>query len=60
MKIVGILVVLAGWLLPVVGITMTQSTSVRFVLTVVGIAVTLFGIFGVLNKIHLKSAIWKA
>ena len=60
MKIVGLLVVLVGWLLPIVGITMTQSTSVRFVLTVVGIAVTLFGIFGVLNKFHLKSAIWKA
>jgi uncharacterized membrane protein len=60
MKIIGILVVLAGWLLPIVGITMTQSVSARFVLTLLGIAVTLFGIFGVLNKAHLKSAIWKA
>jgi len=60
MKIVGVLVVLAGWLIPVVGITITQSTSVRLGLTVLGIAVTLFGIFGVLNKVHLKSAIWKA
>jgi len=60
MKIVGVLVVLVGWLLPVVGLTITQSTSVRFVLALLGIAVTLFGIMGVLNKAHLKNAIWKA
>ena len=60
MKIVGVLVVLAGWLIPVVGVTITQSTSVRFALVLLGIAVTLFGIVGVLNKAHLKIAIWKA
>ena len=60
MKIVGVLVVLAGWLIPVVGITITQSTSVRFALAVLGIAVTLFGILGMLNKAHLKSALWRA
>jgi len=60
MKIVGVLVVLAGWLIPVVGVTITQSTSVRFALVLLGSAVTLFGIVGVLNKAHLKSAIWKA
>ena len=60
MKIVGELVVLAGWLIPVVGVAITQSTSVRFALVLLGIAVTLFGIVGVLNKAHLKSAIWKA
>ena len=60
MKIVGILLVLVGWLIPVVGITITQSTSARFVLVLLGIAVSLFAILGVLNKAHLKSAIWKA
>jgi uncharacterized membrane protein len=59
MKIVGVLLVLAGWLLPVVGLTMTQSVSARFILSLLGIAVTLFGILGVLNKAHLKQAIWK-
>jgi uncharacterized membrane protein len=59
MKIVGVLVVLAGWLIPVVGVTITQSMSVRFALVLLGIAVTLFGIVGVLNRAHLKSAIWK-
>jgi hypothetical protein len=59
MKIVGVLLVLAGWLIPLVGITITQSTSARFVLVLLGIAVTLFGIIGILNKAHLKNAIWK-
>lgn len=60
MKIVGVLVVLVGWFIPIVGLTLTQSTSVRFALALLGIAVTLIGILGVLNKAHLKSAIWKA
>jgi hypothetical protein len=60
MRIVGVLVVLAGWLIPVVGVAITQSTPVRFALALLGIAVTFFGIAGVLNKAHLKSAIWKA
>ena len=59
MRIVGILLVLAGWLIPVVGIAITQSRAARFVLVLFGIAVTLFGIVGVLNKAHLKNAIWK-
>ncbi len=60
MKIVGVVVVLVGWLIPLVGLTITQSTSARFVLVFLGIAVTMFGILGVLNKAHLKNAIWKA
>jgi hypothetical protein len=59
MKIVGILVVLAGWLLPIVGLTLTQSLTARFILALLGIAITLVGIIGVLNKAHLKHAIWK-
>jgi len=60
MRIVGVLLALVGWLIPVVGITMTQSTSARFILALVGIAVTLYAIMGVLNKAHLKNAIWKS
>jgi hypothetical protein len=60
MKIVGVLMLLVGWLIPLVGITITQSIAARFVLVLLGIAVSLFGIFGVLNKAHLKDAIWKA
>ena len=60
MQIVGILLALIGWVIPVVGLTITQSLSARFVLVVLGICVSLSGILGVLNKAHLKKAIWKA
>ena len=60
MKIIGVLLAIVGWLIPLVGLTITQSTSARFVLALLGIAVTLFGILVVLNKSHLKEAIWKA
>ena len=60
MKIVGILMALAGWLLPVMSLPYTQSVAARFVLAVVGLIISLVGILGVLNGAHLKHAIWKA
>ncbi len=60
MKLVGILMVFGGWLLPVVALTFTQSNMVRLILALVGIVITLVGIMGVLNKAHMKSAVWKA
>jgi len=59
MKFVGILLALAGWLLPVIGLTLTQSLGARFVLSGMGLAVSLVGILVVLNGAHLKEAIWK-
>jgi uncharacterized membrane protein len=59
MKIVGILMALVGWLIPVAALSMTQSLMVRFVVTVLGIIISLVGILGVLNKAHLEHAIWK-
>lgn len=59
MKLVGILLAVFGWLLPVVGLSLTSSTGVRMFLCILGIAITLFAILGVLNRAHLKEAIWK-
>jgi hypothetical protein len=59
MKIAGVLLAVLGWLLPVIGLTLTSSTGARYVLCLVGIAITLIGIIGVLNKAHLKQAPWK-
>jgi hypothetical protein len=59
MKLVGILLVLGGWLLPVIGLTMTESLGARFVLSGIGLIISLVGILGVLNVAHLKEAIWK-
>ncbi|HEY1800369.1 MAG TPA: hypothetical protein VGG46_05475 [Terriglobales bacterium] len=59
MKLVGILMAVAGWLVPVVGLGMTQSNAARLTLCIVGIGISLIGILGVLNKAHQKEAVWK-
>jgi hypothetical protein len=59
MKLVGILLALAGWLIPIVALSMTQSTGARFGAAIVGIIISLVGILGVLNKAHQADAIWK-
>jgi hypothetical protein len=60
MKIVGIVMALVGWLLPVMSLPLTQSLTARFVLAVLGLIISLVGILGVLNQAHLKHAIWKS
>ncbi len=59
MKLIGVLLALLGWLIPVVGIAMTSSSGVRLFLCILGIAISLTGILGVLNKAHEKQAVWK-
>jgi hypothetical protein len=60
MKFAGLALVIIGWLLSVATLPYTHSLKVRFVLALLGIAISLFGILSVLNKEHLKKAIWKA
>jgi hypothetical protein len=60
MKLVGLAMAIGGWLIPVVSLVLTQSTAVRMTLCVAGLAVSLLGILVVMNKAHLKNAIWKA
>ena len=59
MKIVGLFLVIAGWLIPVGSLTFTQSLTARYVLATIGIIISLIGILGILNHDHLKKAIWK-
>jgi hypothetical protein len=60
MKFIGLLMALTGWVIPVLALTVTQSVATRFILAVVGLALSLTGILGLLNKAHLKNALWKA
>ena len=60
MKIVGLLMALAGWLIPILALPLTQSLTTRYILAVLGLAISLIGILGLLNKAHLKNALWKA
>ncbi len=59
MKFFGLLLTVCGWLLPVAGLTWTSSLTVRLILCLIGIAMTLTGILGLLNPAYLKDAVWK-
>jgi hypothetical protein len=59
MILIGLLVTLLGFVISVLSLTLTSSVGGRLVIVLVGIAVSLFGIVGLLNKHYLKNAIWK-
>jgi hypothetical protein len=59
MKFVGVVLAIVGWLIPVIALNYTQSMGARLFLALVGIAISLVGILGVLNSAHQKTAIWK-
>ncbi len=59
MKLAGLITMVIGWLLATVVALNVGSLRGKFALTIVGIAVILFGLVGLLNKAHLKTAIWK-
>lgn len=59
MKLAGLIVIVIGWLLATVVALQVGSLTGKFVLTIVGIAVILYGLIGLLNEAHLKTTIWK-
>jgi len=59
MIIAGLVVTLLGFLISVGSLGATSSAGGRMVMVLVGIAVSLVGIMGVLNRAFLSKAIWK-
>ncbi len=59
MRLIGVIVVLGGWLITIGGLVMTSSVMARGLFACVGIGVSIFGILGVLNSYYLARAIWK-
>jgi hypothetical protein len=59
MILVGILLTLLGFVISVLSLGVTSSVGGRLAMVLLGLAVSLFGIMGVLNKAYLKNAIWK-
>ena len=59
MGFVGLAVTLLGFVVAVASLGLTSSNAVRLVIVLAGIAVSLFGIMGVLNPAYMKNAIWK-
>jgi hypothetical protein len=59
MVLVGILLAFLGFVISVLSLAITSSVGGRLVIILAGLALSLFGIIGVLNKAYLKNAIWK-
>jgi hypothetical protein len=55
----GVAIVLIGFIVAVGSIGITESTGVRLVLSLAGIAISLFGILGVINPAYQKRAVWR-
>ena len=59
MTIAGLIVTLLGFLISVASLTAISSVGGRMIMVLVGIAVSLVGIIGVLNRGFLSKAIWR-
>ena len=59
MAIAGIIVTLLGFLISVFSVSVSSSMSVRLVVVLIGLAVSLWGIIGLLNQAYMKDAIWR-
>jgi len=59
MIIAGIIVTLLGFIISVFSLTATSSVQGRMVMVLIGIAVSLAGIIGLLNRAYLAKAIWR-
>jgi hypothetical protein len=55
----GIVVTLLGFVVSVSSLGMTESTGGRLAMVLVGIIVSLVGIFGFINATYLKNAPWR-
>lgn len=60
MKLIGAVVVLLGWGITLFGMHLTPNVGGRIVASLVGIAVSLFGIIVVLPGAFNKNALWKS
>lgn len=59
MIIAGLVVTLLGFVISLASLTLTQSVSGRLIVVLIGIAVSLVGIIGMLNRHYLGKAIWR-
>jgi hypothetical protein len=59
MAIIGVLVTVLGFVIALISLGVTQSVGARMGMVMVGIAVSLFGIIGMINPAFQKSAIWR-
>lgn len=59
MVFAGLLITLLGFVISVLSLTLTANTGARMTIVLLGIALSLFGIVGVVNRHYMKNAIWR-
>ena len=59
MTFVGLALALAGFVIAFASLGVTDSTGARMGMVLAGIAVSLFGIMGVITPAYQKTWIWK-
>jgi hypothetical protein len=59
MAILGIVVTFLGFVISLMSLAMMSSVNGRMVMVLVGLAVSLFGIIGLLNTAYMKNANWR-
>jgi hypothetical protein len=59
MAFVGIIVTFLGFLVAAGSVGLTSSNGIRLVIVLVGIAISLGGIMGLINPAYQKNAVWK-
>jgi hypothetical protein len=58
MLIIGLAVTLLGFIISLFSLTMTTAAGARMGIVLAGIAVSLIGIIGIVNKAFMKTANW--
>ena len=59
MVLLGIIVTLLGFIISVMSLGFTSSVNGRLILVLIGLAVSLTGILGIINRAYMKNAIWR-
>ncbi len=59
MTLLGIVITVLGFVLSLLSLTLASSTGARMALVIAGLAISLTGIIGVINRSFVKDAIWK-
>jgi len=59
MAFVGLVVTLIGFLVAAGSVGIMSGTGGRLILVLAGIAISLFGILGLINPAYQKNAVWK-
>jgi len=59
MALAGVVITFLGFLISVMSLGMTSSVGGRMAMVLIGLAVSLIGIIGVINRAFLKNAVWR-